>query len=490
MLIFIVDSKGKVGHSTHKCDMISRLLKNGRAKVIGGGLKQGDPIVVKLLDKVFSESEIKDIEYRIGIDPGYRHIGYCVYKIYNNKVVKLFAGEVETRTSEVTKNLSDRKMYRNIRRQHRRKTVKRKFNSVKFRHPIWKNRAKHKFQPTHWHLINSHKNLLNWIFKRIPLEQSKLHIEYNKFDSQKIINPNIYNWQYSKGLQYDFENIKSYVRFRDNYICQICKKKIANIRNEVHHIIPKSKGGSNRPDNLILLCQDCHKKVHTGKTICFPKLIKNKNFRDAGVLNSCMKHMFAKFEDILPTQDTYGHITKVVRHNWRLEKTHANNASIIALCDSNGLVDELKYYDQWLDEKITINFKQYRRHVRNHVHQYEDRKYYIINSKHPKKAVAWNRNRRTGQDKKKRSLTELKQYLLDKKILNKVQIMVKPGRKVYCRNNKDILYRPGDIIKCSKGVDVVRGWLSTQRKVVTEKLGAINQKDCTKILNNCGLVMN
>ena len=65
--------------------------------------------------------------------------------------------------------------------------------------------------------------------------------------------------------------------------------------------------------------------------------------------------------------------------------------------------------------------------------------------------------------------------------------MVKPGRKVYRRNNKNILFRPGDIIKCSKGVDVVRGWASTQRKVIVEKLGAINQKDCTKILNNRGM---
>jgi len=490
LITFIIDSENNVGHPTRNSKMVHRLLKNGRAKVIGGGLKQGDPIVVKLLDKVFNESEIKDVEYRIGIDPGYRHIGYCVYKIHNNKVVKLFAGEVETRTSEVIKNLSDRKMYRNIRRQHRRKNVKRKFDSVKFRHPIWKNRAKHKFQPTHWHLINSHKNLLNWIFKRIPKEQCKLHIEYNKFDSQKMINPNIRNWQYSKGLQYGFENIKSYIRSRDNYTCQICNKNVGNIRNEVHHIIPKSKGGSNRPDNLILLCPDCHKKVHTGKATCSSKLIKKKDFRDAGVLNSCMKHMFAEFEDILSTQDTYGYITNVVRHNWKLEKTHSNDASIIALCDSNGLVDELKYYDQWLDEKIIINFKQHRRHVRNYVKRYEDRKYYIINSKHPKKAVAWNRNRRTGQDKKKRSLTELKRYLSDKKILNKIQIMVKPGRKVYRRNNKDIVFRPGDTIKCSKGVDVVRGWASTQRKVIAEKLGAINQKDCVVIKHNCGLVMS
>jgi len=118
-------------------------------------------------------------------------------------------------------------MYRNVKRQYRRKNGKRKFDSVKFRHPRWKNRAKHIFQPTHKHLITSHINLLKWLFKRISKEQCKLHLEYNRFDVQKIINPNIQNWQYSKGLQYGFENIKSYIRNRNNYTCQMCKNILA-----------------------------------------------------------------------------------------------------------------------------------------------------------------------------------------------------------------------------------------------------------------------
>jgi len=79
--------------------------------------------------------------------------------------------------------------------------------------------TKHKFQPIHWYLINSHSNLLGWIFDRIPLNQSKLHIEYNKFDVQKMVNPNIRNWQYTKGIKCGFDNIKLYIRNRDNYQC-------------------------------------------------------------------------------------------------------------------------------------------------------------------------------------------------------------------------------------------------------------------------------
>lgn len=34
--------------------------------------------------------------------------------------------------------------------------------------------------------------------------------------------------------------------------------------NEIHHIYPVSEGGWSTPDNLILLCPNCHKAAHHG----------------------------------------------------------------------------------------------------------------------------------------------------------------------------------------------------------------------------------
>lgn len=49
---------------------------------------------------------------------------------------------------------------------------------------------------------------------------------------------------------------------RDKYICQDCK--IDSIEHntglDVHHIIPRSKGGSDHPHNLKSLCPKCHRK--------------------------------------------------------------------------------------------------------------------------------------------------------------------------------------------------------------------------------------
>lgn len=49
---------------------------------------------------------------------------------------------------------------------------------------------------------------------------------------------------------------------RDGYRCQVCK----NAENlDVHHIVARQDGGNDSPDNLITLCEHCHRKVHKGQ---------------------------------------------------------------------------------------------------------------------------------------------------------------------------------------------------------------------------------
>lgn len=49
---------------------------------------------------------------------------------------------------------------------------------------------------------------------------------------------------------------------RDKYACRHCgvtaKKGL-----HVHHIVPRSQGGSNYVDNLMTLCKECHIEIHT-----------------------------------------------------------------------------------------------------------------------------------------------------------------------------------------------------------------------------------
>ncbi|MGL5258404.1 MAG: HNH endonuclease [Proteocatella sp.] len=60
---------------------------------------------------------------------------------------------------------------------------------------------------------------------------------------------------------------RSWKRIRDHYIkahplCDECEKNgRIKAAEEVHHILPLSKGGGNETSNLMALCKSCHSKI-------------------------------------------------------------------------------------------------------------------------------------------------------------------------------------------------------------------------------------
>ena len=48
---------------------------------------------------------------------------------------------------------------------------------------------------------------------------------------------------------------------RDNFKCVICGQHSSL---HIHHIMPFALGGKNTLENLVTLCANCHKAVHTG----------------------------------------------------------------------------------------------------------------------------------------------------------------------------------------------------------------------------------
>ena len=81
----------------------------------------------------------------------------------------------------------------------------------------------------------------------------------------------------------DFWNVREYVLFRDGHQCQCCKGKSKDNILNVHHIQSR-KTGVDAPNNLITLCETCHKGYHAG-TIKLPKTIKRGiTFKDAAFM--------------------------------------------------------------------------------------------------------------------------------------------------------------------------------------------------------------
>ena len=66
----------------------------------------------------------------------------------------------------------------------------------------------------------------------------------------------------------NWEEISKNIRERDEYRCRRCGVSIDELQEigsylTVHHIVPRKKGGSNWPSNLITLCIACHREVES-----------------------------------------------------------------------------------------------------------------------------------------------------------------------------------------------------------------------------------
>jgi hypothetical protein len=157
------------------------------------------------------------------------------------------------------------------------------------------------------------------------------------FDIQKIKNPNISGIEYQQGPQLDFWNVREYVLYRDGHCCKgkaKCNNKILN----VHHIESRKTGG-NSPDNLITLCEECHKNYHNNSLKL--KLKRGASFKDAAFMGIMRWSFYNKLKEIYSNVSlTYGYITKNTRITNGLPKEHR----VDALCISgNPLVQRLNY---------------------------------------------------------------------------------------------------------------------------------------------------
>ncbi len=110
--------------------------------------------------------------------------------------------------------------------------------------------------------------------------------------------------------------------------CVYCGK--TGVPLEIEHITPKSRGGSNRVDNLTISCHDCNQKKGnlTAEEFGYPEVRKSAliTMRDAAFMNTVRW----KITQLTGSEHTLGFITKKNRIAMGLDKTHYNDAFVIA----------------------------------------------------------------------------------------------------------------------------------------------------------------
>ncbi|EEV8378054.1 HNH endonuclease, partial [Escherichia coli] len=101
-------------------------------------------------------------------------------------------------------------------------------------------------------------NIVEWSKRFIRLSPvGFITVESVKFDMQKMENAAVEGLEYQRGTLFDYE-VKEYLLEKYNYSCVYCGAK--NVPFEKEHVIPRSRGGSNRISNLVLSCHDCNQK--------------------------------------------------------------------------------------------------------------------------------------------------------------------------------------------------------------------------------------
>ena len=264
------------------------------------------------------EPETKIVqEVVFGVDTGSKYMGVAC--VGNDKV--LYQSQVELR-DDIKKKMDSRRKYRRNRRS--RKTRYRKVRFLNRRNSIKKDRL----PPSVKHKVQAHIDEIEFCKKILPI--SDLILEVSQFDIALMKNPNLMNekvkhWGYQKGFNYGYSSRRSAVLHRDNYTCQCCGKK--NCRLDVHHIKFRSNGGTDDEENLITLCEDCHKGVHAGTVTLNKKPKKSKNLKYATHMSIIRSQLLREYPNAI---ETFGFVTAENRNHLKLEKDHYIDACIIA----------------------------------------------------------------------------------------------------------------------------------------------------------------
>ena len=310
-MVYVLSIDGQPLMPTDRHGKVRHLLKDGRAEVV-----KRCPFTIRLLYD--STHYTQDIV--LGVDAGSKHIGLSA----TTETKELYASDVELR-NDIVDLISTRRQNRRSRRNRK----------IRYRKARFQNRVSGKknwLAPSIRQKVDTHMTVVSRVCMILPV--TKIIVETASFDIQKIKDPDISGTGYQQGEQLDFWNVREYVLFRDGHTCQCCKGKSKDPVLNVHHIESRKTGGD-APNNLITLCETCHKGYHSG-AVQLPKAIhRGMRFKDAAFMGVMRWNFYNKLKEIYELQGieirmTFGYLTKNTRIRHHLPKEHYIDARCIS----------------------------------------------------------------------------------------------------------------------------------------------------------------
>ena len=275
-------------------------------------------------------------EHRIKVDPGSKTTGVAIVQEATGRVVA--AVEIEHRGRAIKASLKDRSALRRGRRQRK----------TRYRKPRFDNRTRREgwLPPS---LESRVAHVLTWVGRLLRLcPITAASQELVKFDLQKEQDPEISGVEYQQGTLAGYE-LREYLLEPWHCTCAYCGK--SDVPLQVEHIVPKSKGGTDRVSNLALACEKCNTKKGNRPVEDFLKrqpevlarILKQAKapLKDATAVNATRWALFRRLNATgLPVETGSGGRTKFHRTTRRLPKAHWLDAACVGASTPETLLVE------------------------------------------------------------------------------------------------------------------------------------------------------
>jgi 5-methylcytosine-specific restriction endonuclease McrA len=308
--VFVLDAEKRPLNPVHPA----------RARIL---LRQGQAAVLRAYPfTIILKAAVLDADcppVRLKLDPGSKTTGIAVVNDTTGLVV--FAAELHHRGTAVKQALDTR---RSVRRHHR--TRKTRYRPVRFLN----RRRKAEWLPPSLH--SRIANVMTWVARLRRLAPlGAISLELVKFNTQQMQDAEIRGVEYQQGELAGYE-VRQYLLEKWGRRCAYCGATDRLL--EVEHIVPRSRGGSDRVSNLTLACRACNERKgnQTAAEFGYPNIQSQASapLRDAAVVNSTRWALNQQLELLgFPIETSSGGVTKYNRAQRGLPKRHWLDAACV-----------------------------------------------------------------------------------------------------------------------------------------------------------------
>jgi 5-methylcytosine-specific restriction endonuclease McrA len=265
--------------------------------------------------------EVQTEPLRVKIDPGSTTTGLAVVNDSTGQVV--WAADLTHKGQQVREKLLVRQAIRRSRRQHH----------TRYRPPRFDNRRK----PPGWlppSLLSRIQNILTWVRRLQCLcPIGAISQELARFETQLMQHAEISGVECQQRKLAGYE-VREYLLDKWERTCAYCGTRAVPL--EVEHIVPKTRGGTNRVSNLTLACRQCNdrKGTQTAAEFGHPAVQgkAKQPLKDAAADNAMRWALSRTLQATgLPVETGTGGRTKWNRTQRHLPKTHWLDAACVGV---------------------------------------------------------------------------------------------------------------------------------------------------------------